>query len=210
MIPWNMLLDERIGRHWNAFSSYEYFASALSLSLLTSRIELAAWCKQYWTFFTKCKITVMMSLSFGNVSGNSSIWFALSLLSCTLYTSWLFGCFVFCFYFIKFHFLSFVFAYICSWCNTFQKDLSLAALEVCTFFLYVQWYNLYKVSMIVCSCFWNKTSLRCQFVSFLHSRSWWMHSITMLCECAPLLLYSSVWIEWDKCKTTQWRVAKWK
>lgn len=121
---------EDIGTHSVRMSTLQ----VLSLSLLTSRIELAAWCKQYRTFFTKCKITAMMSLSFGNVSGNSSIWFALSLLSCTLYTSWLFGCFVFCFYFIKFHFFVFCICLYLLMLQHISKGLKLSRTRSMYFF----------------------------------------------------------------------------
>lgn len=124
--------------HWKTLERIQFVwvlcKCSLSLSLLTSRIELAAWCKQYRTFFTKCKITAMMSLSFGNVSGNSSIWFALSLLSCTLYTSWLFGCFVFCFYFIKFHFFVFCICLYLLMLQHISKGLKLSRTRSMYFF----------------------------------------------------------------------------
>lgn len=130
MIPRNMLLYKNIGRHWNKFSLYEYFPSALSLSLIcrsvfTFRTVLAASCRKDWT---KCKITVMMSLLFGNVSDNS-IWLELCFFGLLSIPSWLFSCFVFCFYFILFNFFR-----ICSCCSI-SKGLKLSRTKSMYFFV---------------------------------------------------------------------------
>lgn len=86
MIPRNMLLYGNIGRSLRTISVYmdTLRAHTHTHMLFTSWIKLAASCTTHWSFLTKCKITVMMPLLFGNVSGYST-WLALLFFIYSLY-----------------------------------------------------------------------------------------------------------------------------